>query len=371
VALDLEALAMGSANVSAGFDDPELIDPRADERLELTRLEPYLRSHLPVADGPLSVRQFGGGHANLSYLLRFGDTEYVLRRPPLGPVTPSSHDMKREYRVLSKLYRVFPLAPRSYLFCDDHGIIGADFQVMERRRGIVIRKQIPQAINDQPALKRRIGEMVVDVLIALHKVDRATASLEDLGRPDGFVKRQLDGWAQRWRVAAHEENPAMARLTAWLYDHLPRSRATTLLHNDYKLDNLMVDGDDPAKPVAVLDWDMCTSGDPLMDLGYLLNQWVEPDDNPTWIQETAMPTAVGGFPDRCEVVERYARGTGFDVSRSQWYYAFAAMKFAVIIQQIYIRYRRGQTQDWRFAGYDERARSFVEKGCVVAGCITP
>jgi aminoglycoside phosphotransferase (APT) family kinase protein len=347
--------------------DPELIEPRKDERLELVRLEPYLREHLPGVDGPLSVQQFSGGHANLSYLLRFGETEYVLRRPPLGPIAPSSHDMKREYRVLSKLYRAFPLAPRSYLFCDDHSIIGSDFQVMERRHGIVIRKQIPQAINDKPALKRRIGEMVVDVLIALHKVDRQAAGLEDFGRPQGFVKRQLDGWSERWRVAAHEDNPAMERLIAWLYDHFPASREQSLLHNDYKLDNMMVDGDDPAKPVAVLDWDMCTSGDPLLDLGYLLNQWVEPDDNPIWIQETAMPTAAGGFPNRREVIERYARGTDFDVGEIDWYYAFAAMKFAVIIQQIYIRYLRGQTQDRRFASFDERARSFVDKGCVIVG----
>lgn len=350
------------------FDDPELIEPRTDERLELERLEPYLRSHLPVADKPLSVRQFSGGHANLSYLLRFGETEYVLRRPPLGPIAPSSHDMRREYRVLSKLYRVFPLAPRSYLFCDDHSIMGADFQVMERRHGIVIRKQIPQPINDNPALKRRIGDMVVDVLAGFHKVDRTAAGLEDLGRPQGFVKRQLDGWAQRWQAAAHEENPAMARLITWLYDNFPASREQGLLHNDYKLDNMMVDRNDPAKPVAVLDWDMCTSGDPLLDLGYLLNQWVEPKDNPVWIEESAMPTAEQGFASRSEVIERYARLTGFDVSEIDWYYAFAAMKFAVIIQQIYIRYRRGQTQDERFANYDVRARSFVDKGCEIAGC---
>lgn len=346
--------------------DPELIEPRPDERLEIDRLEPYLRSHLPAAGGPLSVRQFSGGLANLSYLICFGETEYVLRRPPLGPVAPSSHDMRREYRVLSRLYRVFPLAPRSYLFCDDHSIIGADFQVMERRHGIVIRKQVPQPFCNDPMLKRKIGDMVVDVLAELHKVDRKTAGLEDLGRPQGFVKRQLDGWVQRWQAAAHKENSAMSRLIAWLYDHFPASRETTLLHNDYKLDNMMVDGRDPTRPVAVLDWDMCTSGDPLLDLGYLLNQWVEPEDDPMWIDEAAMPTAERGFASRSEAIERYARLTAFDVDEIDWYYAFAAMKFAVIIQQIYIRYRRGQTQDERFANYDTRARSFVNKGCEIA-----
>jgi aminoglycoside phosphotransferase (APT) family kinase protein len=352
--------------VNNTFRDPELIEPRPDEHLEVDKLEPYLRSHLPAAEGPLSVRQFSGGLANLSYLICFGDTEYVLRRPPLGPIAPSSHDMKREYRVLSKLYRVFPLAPRSYLFCDDHSIIGADFQVMERRHGVVIRKQVPQPFSDDPVLKRKIGEMVVDVLARLHSVDRKVAGLEDLGRPQGFVKRQLDGWVQRWQRAAHEENPAMSRLIAWLYENFPTSRQTTLLHNDYKLDNIMIDGKDPTKPVAVLDWDMCTSGDPLLDLGYLLNQWVEPGDDPMWIEEAAMPTAEQGFASRSEVIERYARLTGFDVGEIDWYYAFAAMKFAVIIQQIYIRYRRGQTQDERFANYDARASSFVDKGCEIA-----
>ena len=348
-------------------DDPELIASRRDEGLALERLEPYLRERLPMTDGECLVRQFQGGHANLTYSVRFGDTEYVLRRPPLGALAPGSHDMQREFRVLSKLYRHFLLAPRSHLYCADESIIGAPFQIMERRHGIVIRNRMPVMTADGAQLRRRIGEMMVDVLVDLHAVDRDAAGLGDLGHPQGFVERQLRGWSQRWQAAAHEENAEMASLIAWLERRQPTTRYVSILHNDYKLDNMIVAAQDPATAVAVLDWDMCTSGDALMDLGYLLNQWVEPDDDPAWIEWAAMPTWQPGFVRRDEVIDRYSKRSGFDVGDIRWYYAFSVMKFAVIIQQIYIRYRRGQTMDERFAHYDRRAASFVSKGCRIAG----
>ena len=347
-------------------DDPELIEPRSGEGLALERLEPYLRERLPAAVGEFAVRQFRGGHANLTYLIRFGDTEYVLRRPPLGPLAPGSHDMQREFRVLSKLFRHFPLAPRSHCYCADESILGAPFQIMDRRHGIVIRNRMPAMEADGAELRRRIGEMMVDVLASLHDVDRDAAGLGRLGHPAGFVERQLRGWSGRWQAAAHEDNAEMAKLIAWLEQRQPATRHVSLLHNDYKLDNMLVDARDPAIPVAILDWDMCTSGDALMDLGYLLNQWVEPDDDPAWIEWAAMPTWQPGFARREEVIERYCKRSGFDVDDIQWYYAFSVMKFAVIIQQIYIRYRRGQTVDERFARYDVRAASFVSKGCRIA-----
>ncbi|TDJ19301.1 MAG: phosphotransferase family protein [Gammaproteobacteria bacterium] len=347
-------------------DDPELMEPRRGEELVLERLEPYLRERLPATVGEFTVRQFQGGHANLTYRVRFGDSEYVLRRPPLGPLAPGSHDMQREFRVLSKLYRQFPLAPRSHLYCADESIIGAPFQIMDRRHGIVIRNRMPAMEADGPELRHRIGEMLVDVLASLHGVDRGAAGLGRLGHPAGFVERQLRGWSGRWQAAAHENNAEMAKLIAWLERRQPATQHVSLLHNDYKLDNMLVDARDPAIPVAILDWDMCTSGDALMDLGYLLNQWVEPDDDPAWIEWAAMPTWQPGFARREEVIERYCKRSGFDVDDIQWYYAFSVMKFAVIIQQIYIRYRRGQTVDNRFAHYDQRAASFVSKGCRIA-----
>ena len=357
---------MNPADLDLLSSDPELIATRVDEALDTARLEPWLRERLPETRGPLRVAQFGGGHANLTYLLRFAESEYVLRRPPLGPVAPSAHDMRREYRVLSRLHRHFPLAPRSYLYCDDESIIGAPFQVMERRTGTVIRKRTPERYDD-PGLKARIATMLVDTLADLHLLDREAAGLGDLGRPEGFVQRQLEGWAKRWEAARHEDNPEMDRLIAWLRARLPPPGPVALVHNDYKLDNLLVDGDDPARPIAILDWDMCTSGDALVDLGYLLNQWAETDDDPRWIEASSMPTAEPGYPARATAIQRYAERTGFDVERIDWYFALATMKFSVVIQQIFIRYRRGQTRDERFARYDERVREGIEKACRIAG----
>ena len=345
--------------------DPEIIAVRSDEQLNLARLEPWLRAHLPNATGPLALEQFGGGHANLTYLLRFGETEYVLRRPPLGPIAPSAHDMRREHRVLARLGEAFPLAPRSYALCIDPDILGVDFHVLERRHGIVIRHELPATLKGRPELARRVGEMIVDVLADLHEVDPTAVGLGDLGRPDGFAQRQLDGWAGRWQAAKDQELPDVDRMLRWLAAAVPTPQATTLLHNDYKLDNLMVDAHDPATPVAVFDWDMTTRGDPLMDLGYLLNFWNEPGDDPRWHQVSRMPTNHAGFPTRADVVERYARHTGADLDDVAWYHVFGVFKLAVIIQQIYIRFVRGQTHDQRFAHYGERVRDLARKGVVL------
>ena len=276
-------------------DDPELIDVRPDERFDAARLDPWLRSNLDgiAADARLEVRQFGGGHANLTYLLRLGDRELVLRRPPLGPVAPTSHDMRREHRVLARLVDAFPLAPRSYALCQDHSILGCDFHIMERRHGFVVRRDLPPAFRDQPELNRRLSETIVDTLAALHGVDPESVGLGDLGRPEGFLERQLTGWVRRWQATRDVEagdDDRVERIGAWLKRDVPSSRSVTLLHHDFKLDNMLVESADPATPVAVLDWDMATRGDPLVELGYLLIFWAEATDDPAWIEAAAMPT---------------------------------------------------------------------------------
>ena len=346
-------------------NDPELIATRDDEYLDLDRLEPYLRRSLAAA-GPMRIRQFGGGHANLTYLIAFDDAEYVLRRPPLGPVAPKAHDMQREHRVLSRLNPVFPLAPMSYLYCADDAIIGAPFQIMERRHGVVIRTRTPSPWQ-HPRLRQAVGEMLIDTLVDFHSVDRNAACLDDLGQAEHFVRRQLDGWAMRWQTAKSANNTAMDRLLAWLHRTLPDSDDVTLVHNDYKLDNLLVRADNPRVAAALLDWELCTSGDPLMDLGYLLNQWAQADDPPAWIDGATMPTTESGYPSRADALQRYAAATGRDLDRIDWYYAFSAMKFAVVMQQIFIRYRRGQTRDKRFADYDRCVAGYIDKGCAIAG----
>ena len=352
----------------------ELIDERPDERLDTMRLEPYLRAHLPGAEGPLSVRQFGGGKANLTYLIGFGSSEFVLRRPPLGPIPPGAHDMRREHRVLSVLHRRYPLAPKSMLLCEDESVIGAVFVVHERRHGFVIRDDVPAEFAGRPELNRRIGEALVDALAELHLVSPAEVGLDDLGRPEGFLERQLSGWTKRWHAAqggVETERAAseMAPVIDWLERQLPNSGAAVLLHNDYRLDNCLLDMADPAHIVGVLDWDMCTQGDPLADLGYVLNYWVEPGDPEEWRQIAAMPTWREGFPSRAEAIRRYAARTGSDVGAIDWYQVFAAFKLAVIIQQIYIRFVRGQTQDRRFEFYWRRVLGLAAKARRLAGTI--
>ena len=344
--------------------DPETIDVRADELLDTSRLESYLRESLPKTDGPLEIAQFGGGHANLTYLVAFGPHEYVLRRPPKGPVAPSAHDMKREHNVQSRLYEAFPLAPRSFLYCDDKEIIGADFHVSERRNGFVIRGEMPEQFADNPPLNTRIGSMLIDTLADLHAVDPASVGLEELGRPEGFVERQLGGWTKRWHAAKDKDLPDIDRVIPWLEDNLPSSKYVTLLHNDFKLDNVLVSVEDPAIPAAVLDWDMCTLGDPLMDLGHMLNYWTDNTDGAEWRSNMTMPTWREGFPTRQGVVARYAERTGFDVSSVNWYFVFGSFKLAVILQQIYIRYLRGQTQDERFSKFDERVAGLAQRGAL-------
>jgi aminoglycoside phosphotransferase (APT) family kinase protein len=350
----------------------ELIAERPDERLDTIRLEAYLRERLPDAEGPLTVAQFHGGKANLTYLLRFGGAEFVLRRPPLGPIPPGAHDMRREHRVLSALSRAYPLAPKSLLLCEDESVIGAVFIVEERRVGFVIRDDIPQEFAGRPELNRRIGLALVDALAVLHLVDANEIGLGDLGRVEGYLERQLSGWIRRWEASLggpeeHESGAAMTPVLDWLARSLPRERAGALLHNDYRLDNCLLDTNDPARIVAVLDWDMCTRGDPLADLGYLLNYWVEAGDDPAWRVIASMPTWRAGFPSRDEAIARYAARTKSDVGDILWYQVFAAFKLAVIIQQIYIRYVRGQTQDRRFASYAARVIGLAKKAQTLIG----
>ncbi|MDQ2857667.1 MAG: phosphotransferase family protein [Candidatus Eremiobacteraeota bacterium] len=345
----------------------DTIDVRPGETLEVALLEPYLRERLPGAEGPFGLRQFGGGHANLTYLVAFGEREYVLRRPPHGPLPKGGHDMRREYRVLSLLWEAFPLAPRAFVLCTDHSIIGADFVVMERRKGIVIRRTLPPALQDDAAAQRRLGENFIDTLAALHMVDYETAGLAGLGKPGGYLERQLSGWVDRWQAARTPLQADATRLIERLVERRPESGPPGLVHNDFKFDNAIVDAADPARFVAILDWDMCTVGDPLADLGNVLSLWREPSDRKIETTSTSiMPTDTGNFPTRAEMIERYARTTGRDCSRALWYQAFNVFRYAAIAQQIYARYVRGQTADPRFAGMNVWVASLIEKGLELA-----
>ncbi|MBW2415138.1 MAG: phosphotransferase family protein [Deltaproteobacteria bacterium] len=349
-------------------DPPEVAPVRTGEEFDEARVEKYLREHLPDEDlsGPMQVAQFPGGHANLTYLVRFGEREFVLRRPPLGPVAPKAHDMAREYRVLSRLADHFPQAPRAYLLCENPEVMGATFILMERRHGLVMRGTIPPELDAHTDGRRRASNALIDTIADFHLVDYAAIGLEGLGKPEGFAERQVRGWNERWHGAKHEDNALFDEMYAWLVDNLPRTQASSLVHNDLKFDNVMIDPANPDRITAFLDWDMTTLGDPLVDLGTFLAYWVEAGD-PEARGATLAVTAQEGFPTRSELAERYAARTGSDLSVIPWYEAFAHWKTAVVLQQIYIRFRRGQTTDERFALMETRVPMLVELSATTAG----
>jgi len=334
---------------------------RATEQLDWTRLSVYLRGRLPSCDiagldlsREMEVMQFPGGHSNLTYLLRFGDTELVLRRPPFGPVAPTAHDMAREFRWLVALHPIFPLAPRACLLCDDLSVIGSIFYIMERRRGIVVRYDEPPALADRPDARRRVSAALVDTLADLHAIDIAANSLAGLGRPAGFVERQVRGWTERWHRSKTTELPAMDAIAEWLISRLPpEPRRPAIVHGDFKLDNVMLDAGDVGRIVAVFDWEMSALGDPLVDVGILLAYWT-PTAPPGQHDTLMAVTDRLGWFSRDEIVDRYAARTGHDMSAIRFYETFAIFKVAVVIQQIFCRYVRGQTDDARFAGFGDR-----------------
>ena len=349
-------------------------DVRATEQLDWPRLEGWLRDHLQDApipgvdlSRPMEVAQFPGGHSNLTYLLRFGTGELVLRRPPFGPVAPTAHDMAREYRWLTAVHPVFPLAPRVYALCEDPAVIGSVFYVMERRHGIVVRHVEPPQIHDQPAVRRRVGLALVDALATLHAVDVERSGLQHLGKPQGFVERQVRGWTDRWHRSKTGDLPEMDALAHWLLERLPPSpERPTIVHGDFKLDNLMLDADDPSKVVGVFDWEMAALGDPLVDVGILLAYWV-PNAPPDQHDALTTVTTLPGWITPNELVDRYAGASGRDVSGLRFFEVFALFKIAVVIQQIYFRFVNGQTDDPRFANFGARVNFLARRAAAVAG----
>ncbi|HXG22639.1 MAG TPA: phosphotransferase family protein [Methylomirabilota bacterium] len=343
-----------------GWTEPETVPVRPEATLDHEVVSRFLRGKLPQTEGPLEIVQFAGGHANLTYLVRFGEHEYVLRRPPSGPVAAGAYDMAREYRVLSALWRVFPPASRPYLFCDDVNVLGAPFFVMERRHGLVIHKDMPPAYWNRPDLYRRVSAALVDTLVELHAIDCQAIGLATLGKPEGFIERQVTNWLKRWARAQMFPMPLLDEVGHWLLTHLPRSQAPTLLHNDYKLDNIMVDPRDIAHIVALFDWDQCTVGDPLVDLGLLLNYWTQADDTPGRQSLAQAPTTLPGFYTRAELVHRYATQSGRNVEAIPFYETFALWKTAIVVMQLFVLYKNGQLQDERLAVFDQRVVALAE-----------
>ncbi len=327
---------------------------RPGEELDLAKLEPFLRSHFPDESGSLVVRQYPSGHSNLTYSVQLGSREMVLRRPPFGSKVKTAHDMSREFRVLSKLHAHYPPAPQVLLFCGDLSVLGAPFYLMEPIHGVILRSDVPAGLDFSPEVARRVSESFLDNLALLHGLDYNQIGLADLGKPQGYLERQLRGWIERYHGSKTHDIPEAETISNWIQQHMPASIAAALIHNDYKYDNVVLDPSDLTRIIGVLDWEMCTIGDPLADLGSALAYWIDSND-PAEILETRWgPTTYPGSLTRAQLVQRYAEKTGRDISDVAFYLVFARFKIVVIVQQIYYRYHQGLTHDERFATMPKR-----------------
>jgi aminoglycoside phosphotransferase (APT) family kinase protein len=338
-------------------DKPASIRP--GEELDLANLEPFLRSRFQDEAGHFSVTQFPSGHSNLTYCVQLGHRQMVLRRPPFGSNVKSAHDMGREFHVLSKLHDTYPPAPKVLLYCDDVSILGAPFYLMEPISGIILRRDPPRGLEFTPDTARRLCESFIDNLARLHSIDYASVGLADLGKPQGYLERQARGWIERYHGSKTHDLPEIDQISEWMQRNLPSTNGAALIHNDYKFDNVILDPEDLTRIIGVLDWEMCTLGDPLSDLGTALAYWVEAEDSDDLQKLRWGPTSYPGSMTRKELVERYALVSGRDVSNMVFYVVFARFKVAVIVQQIYYRYHVGVTKDPRFAAMPEVVRTLL------------
>jgi aminoglycoside phosphotransferase (APT) family kinase protein len=334
------------------MDHPTKVRP--GEELDLGKLEPFLRSHFPTELGPLSVRQFPSGHSNLTYALQFGSRELVLRRPPFGSKVRSAHDMSREFRVLSRLHSVYAPAPEVLFYCDDESLLGAPFYLMEPVHGVILRKDPPPGLDFSREKARRLSESFIENLAFLHSLDYAAVGLAELGKPQGYLERQVRGWIERYHGSKTHEYQEVEKISDWMQQHIPSTSGASLIHNDYKYDNVVLDPANIARIIGVLDWEMCTIGDPLTDLGTSLAYWVDPADPEELQENRSGPTNHPGSLTRAELAEYYAQKTGRDVSQMSFFLTLARFKLAVIVQQIYYRYHQGLTKDERFACMPQR-----------------
>jgi aminoglycoside phosphotransferase (APT) family kinase protein len=329
------------------LDSPRPV--REGEQLDAAKLLAYLRGQMPDLDATIEVKQFPAGFSNLTYLLRVGEREFVLRRPPFGAKIKTAHDMGREFLILSRLYPVYGKVPRPFLYCEDESIIGAPFYLMERVMGVILRARLPEGLTLSPQVMRRLSESFIENLVEIHGIDYQHAGLNDVGRPEGYVSRQIEGWTKRYYNARTDDVPEIEKLAGWLVEHAPEDSGRALIHNDYKYDNVVFAPEDLSRVVAVLDWEMATIGDPLMDFGTALGYWVDADDPLEWQQLGFGLTALPGNLSRRDLVEFYTRLSGRGMGDVVFYFAFALLKVAVIVQQIYYRYRQGFTTDPRFS----------------------
>ncbi len=355
-----------AANEASAATGGPFLDAAAETPQAWDRLAAYLAAHGFKLTLEPSPRQFALGFGNLNYLIRLDGKPQVLRRPPIGPIPPGANDMRREHTILSVLWQVFPLAPRSIHYCPDPEVIGAHFLIMEYRPGLSVGGEMPARLAHREGLGERLAGMLMDILGDLHAVDPKAIGLGAFRRPDGFLGRAVEGWRKRMTIATDDAPPAVGlAVSDWLRAHQAPEQTPVLLHNDFKLDNVLLDRES-LEPVAVVDWDQGTRGDPLFDLATLLSYWTEADDPPAMQALRQMPTAGHGFPRRAEIVKMYAARTGRDVSDFAFHRVLAIFKLSVVFMQIHAQYRRGTSTDERFARFGEITDGLMEFALDVA-----
>lgn len=357
---------MNKLDTGALRDRPGTV--REENALDLDRLLPWLQRALPdLPNTTPNVAQYGGGASNLTYALDFGAQTIILRRPPAGTKPKSGHDMGREFRVLQGLHGHYPV-PRPLASCEDDAVIGAPFYVMEKLDGIIVRRDLPDGLLLPPDDARALSERLWDQLVALHLLSPEQCGLQHLGKPEGYVARQVAGWNSRYQKARTDDAPVADDIMQWLEDHqISENGRASLLHNDYRFDNVVLSPDDELRVIGVLDWELCTIGDPLLDLGCALAYWVTPED-PDEMQAVRMqPSHLPGMPDREAICARYAQMTGYRIDQLDFYLAFGLFRLAVIVQQIYYRYAKGQTSNPRYRAFGPMVHVLVNRARNVAG----
>lgn len=349
------------------IDEPD--DIRSGEELEQERVYEFFKKSFPNVRGELTIKQFPSGWSNLTYFIKIGEREFVLRTPPIGRKAKSAHDMSREYRVLKALKPHYRYCPEALFYTEDESIVGRPFFVMERLRGIITRKDLPEGLSFTQAQARDLSENFIRVFAELHAIDHQKVGLGDFGKPEGYVRRQVEGWSRRYRDVRTDDVPDFEEVMQWFADKMPpESGRVCVIHNDYKLNNAVLNPHNPSDITGILDWEMATIGDPLMDLGSSLAYWVDKDDPYPFQATRQNVTDLEGMLTRNQLVERYSERTGLAIGSFDFYFCFGIFRLAVISQQIYYRLYHGQTKDDRFQVlsygvriFEHTARELIER----------
>ena len=343
-------------------------DIRPGEELDAALIDSYLKAQIPGLSGTAQISQFPGGASNLTYLIRYPGQELVLRRPPFGQKARSAHDMGREYRIINQLKDAFPYCPKAYVHCTDDSLIGSEFYVMERIKGIILRSDLPPELGLDAGQTQALCKNFIDRLVELHRVDYQACGLGDLGKPQGYVQRQIHGWSERYDKARTPDAPQWDVVKAWLVDKMPADHpVASIVHNDYRFDNVLLDPANPMNIIGVLDWELTTLGDPLMDLGNTLAYWIEASDPPAVQLMRRQPSHAPGMFTRQQFVDYYAERSGIRIDNVDFYYTYGLFRLAGIVQQIYYRFFHGQTQDKRFAQFIQMNKLLEQMSLQVIG----